>query len=263
MFDKTLIKNFVSSLPFTLTASQRLAAWEILKDLEKPHPMNRLLEGEVGSGKTVVAGLCMLEVAQQGYQSVLLAPTEILAWQHYQTLKQLFKNTGLEIAIVTRSRKEIHNSSPPPLTFRGGESTPSLNIREGGGELLEGIANGQIKIIIGTHALLQDQIKFKNIGLLVVDEQHRFGVKQRGQLLNHEGKTDAVPHLLSMTATPIPRTLALAFYGDLDISQLRQLPSGRKPVITRLVAPQNRTAAYEFIRKGGKSQISSEPKPPQ
>lgn len=368
-FDTKSVKSFVSSLPFKLTNSQRLAAWEILQDLSEPHPMNRLLEGEVGSGKTVVAGLAMLQVARAGWQSVLLAPTEILAWQHYQTLVNLLQNAGLPIALSTRSRKI---------------------------GTLEEIATGQTKIIIGTHALLQEKVQFAKIGLLVVDEQHRFGVKQRARLadrgqyadntrtnaedkllyedlsykirkalfeirkelgLGHKeiiyqnslaekfknmnvnfdrekqivityndkrmgtyqpdfivedkiilelkalpfigniekrqiwnylkgstyklallvnfSSTDVeikrivydiarefprksassqresalIPHLLSMTATPIPRTLALAFYGDLDISQLRELPIGRKKVITRLVEPEKRSLAYEFVRK--------------
>lgn len=216
-----LIKSFVDALPFALTPSQRLAAWEILQDLGKAHPMNRLLEGEVGSGKTVVAGIAMLSAANLGYQSVLLAPTEILAWQHFQTIQSLFKNTSHEISLLTRSKKT-------------GSFTD--------------IESGKNKIIIGTHALLQDSVKFNQIGLLIVDEQHRFGVKQRGQLQDQKKSTE-VPHLLSMTATPIPRTLALAFYGDLQISQLRELPRGRKKVITRLVEPEKRTLAYEFIRK--------------
>ncbi len=221
-FDTELIKRFVAGLPFRLTNSQRLATWEILQDLQKPHPMNRLMEGEVGSGKTVVAGLAMLQVAAMGYQTVLLAPTEILAWQHHQTLKTLFaREPELPLALLTRSRKI---------------------------GALSDIAAGTTRMIIGTHALLQEHIKFQKIGLLVVDEQHRFGVKQRSQLQN-SGKEVLVPHLLSMTATPIPRTLALAFYGDLDISQLKELPMGRKKIITRLVEPENRPAAYEFIRK--------------
>ena len=212
-FDKDLVSRFVEKLPFDLTASQRLSAWEILSDMSKPHPMNRLLEGEVGSGKTVVAGLAMLEAATAGYQSILLAPTEILAWQHYQTLEKLFSHTTINISLQTRSHKI-----------------------------------GEIKdIVVGTHALLQENVRFQKIGLLVVDEQHRFGVKQRAKLQNTD--QGLVPHLLSMTATPIPRTLALAFYGDLDISKLKELPSGRKKVITRLVAPENRQVAYEFIRK--------------
>lgn len=371
-FNQPLVKKFVASLPFALTPSQRLSAWEILRDLSKKHPMNRLLEGDVGSGKTVVAGIAMLEVASAGFQSILLAPTEILAWQHYQTLKELYQDTKLDVALLTRSHKITPSQSPP----HEGEKKES--------------------IIVGTHALLQEHVRFERIGLLVVDEQHRFGVKQRQALLRRqtqtETQTDAsikflyrdltykirsslfevkkklglghkeiiyqkalaeelqnagldferekfmdilydgkkigvyqpdfviedkiivelkalpfignterrqiwtylkgsryslallvnfspigveiirivydtarqgprksassqrqsakmVPHLLSMTATPIPRTLALAFYGDLDISELRELPSGRKPVITRMVNPQNRSAAHEFIRR--------------
>ena len=243
--DTKLVTRFVQSLPFSLTGSQRLASWEILNDLSAPHPMNRLLEGEVGSGKTVVAGLGMYSAAHAGFQSVLLAPTEILPLQHYETLKKLFAHTDLEIALLTRS----HKTHPPA----GGPNS---------------IFN--IPIVIGTHALLQDKINFKKIGLLVIDEQHRFGVKQRQALLRGQTQTETqtnadrsqrqsvssplesvkvVPHLLSMTATPIPRTLALAFYGDLDISRIAELPSGRKKVITRLVAPENRAVAYEFIRK--------------
>jgi len=220
-FDVALVKKFVAGLPFRLTNSQRLAAWEILKDLALSHPMNRLLEGEVGSGKTVVAGIAMLEVAKTGWQTVLLSPTEILAWQHYQTLQNLFEKSGLQIALLTGSRKI--------------------------GSPIE-IANGNTKIIVGTHALLQEHVKFEKIGLLVVDEQHRFGVRQRMALLSGEHESSLVPHLLSMTATPIPRTLALAFYGDLDISVLRELPNGRKKVITKLVAPALRKTAYEFVR---------------
>ena len=220
-FDVSLVKKFVADLPFRLTNSQRLAAWEILKDLALSHPMNRLLEGEVGSGKTVVAGIAMLEVAKTGWQTVLLSPTEILAWQHYQTLQNLFEKSGLQIALLTGSRKI--------------------------GSPIE-IANGNTKIIVGTHALLQEHVKFEKIGLLVVDEQHRFGVRQRMALLSGEHESSLVPHLLSMTATPIPRTLALAFYGDLDISVLRELPNGRKKVITKLVAPALRKTAYEFVR---------------
>ncbi|MDP3993806.1 MAG: ATP-dependent DNA helicase RecG [Candidatus Doudnabacteria bacterium] len=221
LFDVALVKKFVASLPFRLTSSQRLAAWEILKDLAAPHPMNRLLEGEVGSGKTVVAGIAMLEAAKAGWQSVLLSPTEILAWQHYHTLQNLFEKSGLQIALLTGSRKI---------------GSPS------------DIAAGETKIIVGTHALLQERITFKKIGLLVVDEQHRFGVKQRMALLR-EQESSLVPHLLSMTATPIPRTLALAFYGDLDISVLKELPQGRKKIVTRLVKPEIRKTAYAFVRK--------------
>ena len=222
-FDESLIRNFVKSLPFELTPSQRLAAWEILQNLSQNHPMNRLLEGEVGSGKTVVAGLAMLATARAGQQSVLLAPTEILAWQHYQTLEKLFKKQ-MDIALLTRSHKV--------------------------GTLTD-IGRGETKVIIGTHALLQEHVKFDKIGLVVVDEQHRFGVAQRARLVRGQNADDTplVPHLLSMTATPIPRTLSLAFYGDLDISMLQELPRGRKKIITKLVRPDGRDIAYKFVKQ--------------
>lgn len=215
-----IVAEFVKTLPFKLTHSQRLAVWEILRDLSGVHPMNRLLEGDVGSGKTVVAGLAMLCAAACDYQAVLLAPTEILAFQHYQTLLRLYQDSEFQPVLLTRSHK--HGD-------------------------IEGVASGRAKIVIGTHALLQEKIRFKRIGLLVVDEQHRFGVKQRSRLL--QGADGSIPHLLSMSATPIPRTLALAFYGDLDISKLSEQPAGRKPIVTRLILPENRFQAYEFIRQ--------------
>ena len=218
-FDKQLISEFIKNLPFHLTNSQRLACFEVLQDISKNHPMNRLLEGEVGSGKTVVAGLAMYKTAHAGYQSVLLAPTEILALQHYETLKKLFAHADIEIALLTRSQKIIRH--------------PTSDIRH--------------LIVIGTHALLQEHVKFDNLGLLIVDEQHRFGIKQRAKLLTEDQAL--VPHLLSMSATPIPRTLALAFYGDLDISRLTELPTGRKKIITKLVRPDGRDIAYRFIKQ--------------
>ena len=251
-FETENIKSFVSSLPFTLTPSQRLAAWEILQDIQQPHPMNRLLEGEVGSGKTVVAGLAMYQTALGGWQSVLLAPTEILAWQHYQTLNNLLEHADIPIALLTRTHKTSSLSviARNEMTKQSQEeiAAPRLGVGARNDDLLSDMANGKIKIIVGTHALLQDRVQFKKIGLLIVDEQHRFGVKQRGALLRSEGR-GLVPHLLSMSATPIPRTLALTLYGDLDISILKELPKGRKKIITRLVSPEKRTVAYEFITK--------------
>src|SRR3989344_5560297 len=192
----------------------------------------------------------------------LLAPTEILAWQHYQTLQNLLNHADIPIALLTRSRKTIHNPSLPPLASRG-ETTP-LKVRGVEGELLKGISSGETKVIIGTHALLQENVRFRKIGLLIVDEQHRFGVKQRGTLLRAEDR-ELVPHLLSMTATPIPRTLALTLYGDLDISMLRELPKGRKKIITRLVAPENRPVCDDLIekkRKEGRQMYVAPPPPP-
>lgn len=211
-FNQTLIKSFVNSLPFKLTNAQRKASWEILQDLEKPYPMNRLLEGDVGSGKTVVAAMAALEVASahlgtvstQPLQVAFMAPTEILAEQHYQEIAKLLKKFNLKIGLVTKSVKNL---------------TPN--------------------IIVGTHALLNQ--KFNNLGLAIIDEQHRFGVRQRARLAN--------AHLLTMTATPIPRTLALTLYGDLDISLLDEMPHGRQKIITKIVAPANRAKAYDFIRQ--------------
>lgn len=210
-FQKKSIVNLVENLPFKLTASQKKCTWQIIKDLEKNKPMNRLLEGDVGSGKTAVAAIAMYNTALNDYQAVLMAPTEILAEQHYQTLTDILgKNT---VAIVTRNKKEIFQDS---------------------------------KIIVGTNALIQKKIKFNNLGLAIIDEQHRFGVAQRQALQNKSGLT---PHLLSMTATPIPRTLALTAYGDLDLSIINEMPKGRKKIITRLVPEEKRQKAYEFIKE--------------
>ena len=249
-FEVETIKSFVTSLPFTLTPSQRLAAWEILQDIQKPNPMNRLLEGEVGSGKTVVAGLAMFQTARRGWQSVLLAPTEILAWQHYQTIKNLLAHADIPIALLTRGHKASSLSvvARNEMTKQSQEESAACSSSARKDSLLSDIADGKTKGIVGTHALLQENVRFRKIGLLIVDEQHRFGVKQRGTLLRAEDR-ELVPHLLSMTATPIPRTLALTLYGDLDISMLRELPKGRKKIITRLVAPEKRAVAYDFIAK--------------
>ncbi|MDP2918255.1 MAG: ATP-dependent DNA helicase RecG [bacterium] len=211
-FDLKLIKKFIASLPFRLTDDQRKSAYEILKDLEKKTPMNRLLNGDVGSGKTVVAATALLSAAAAGFQAVLMAPTEILANQHYQEISKLLKGFKIKAGILTAARK-IKTNAP---------------------------------LLIGTHALLQRKVKFKNLGLVVIDEQHRFGVRQRAALKNKTGKF--TPHFLSLTATPIPRSLALTTYGDLDISQIRQMPPGRKKTITKIVPPEKRQAAYEFIR---------------
>lgn len=216
-----LIKTLIASLPFILTDSQRLSCWQIVKDLAKNQPMNRLLEGDVGSGKTVVGALAAAIVIKSGYQAVWLAPTEILANQHYRTCSQFLTAFGIKIGLLT------------------GSTSAKLQ-----GEI------NNYGLIIGTQALIQEKVKFDRLGLIIVDEQHRFGVSQRAKLVKKEG---LVPHFLSMTATPIPRTLALTLYGDLDISQLHTLPTGRKPVITRFVDPGHRSEAYEFIRKQVKS----------
>lgn len=223
-FDEALARKFVQSLPFQLTHAQRKVAWEILRDLEKPVSMNRLLEGDVGCGKTVVAAFTMMMAAWNGFQTALMCPTEILARQHYSKIAVLLEPLGVKVAFLVGNTKE-------------GERV----------ELLDGVEKGKIAVTIGTHALIQEKIKFKNLGLAIVDEQHRFGVKQR-RLLRDKNAGQKMPHFLSMTATPIPRTLALTIFGDLDISVIDQLPPGRQKIVTALVPPRKREAAYQFIR---------------
>jgi len=215
-FQKQATQDFVGSLPFALTDAQKKAAWEILQDLEKTSPMSRLLEGDVGSGKTLVAVMAILNVALNKKQSALMVPTEILAEQHFKSLQKLLKNYNFRIELLTHSHKP-------------------KNIEEA-------------DIIIGTQALIQETVKFNNLALVIVDEQHRFGVKQRQKLGGQE-----TPHFLSMTATPIPRSLALAIYGDLDISLIDQMPANRKKIITRIITEEKRSAAYNFIREQIKS----------
>ncbi|MBM3256307.1 MAG: ATP-dependent DNA helicase RecG [Candidatus Moranbacteria bacterium] len=232
--DINLTKKFASCLPFKLTLAQRRSAWEILQDLGKSYPMNRLLEGDVGSGKTLVAAIAALNVAKRGLQAVILAPTEILAFQHFKTLKQELQDflpLG-SVGVFTRSQR------------RTGGKKLSKN------EFLLKVKSNQVKIICATHAVLQEEVKFPELALVVIDEQHRFGVSQRSHLqrkLSRLGKN--VPHLLSMSATPIPRTLALAIYSDLELSILNELPKGRRKIITRIVAPANRKLMYQFIRQ--------------
>ena len=223
-----LIKEFVKKLPFELTGAQKKASWQILKDLEKEKPMNRLLEGDVGSGKTVVAAIAALNTIKSGYQVALMAPTEILAKQHFKTFREFFKDFGVKIGLLTGQGAEISSGKISRQKF------------------LEKLKNGQIDLLIGTHALIQEPVKLKNLALVILDEQHRFGVEQRAKLCQQKGY---LPHLLSMTATPIPRTLALTIYGDLDLSLLDELPKGRKKIITKVVLPEKRNEAYEFIRK--------------
>ena len=212
---KFKIDEFIDSLPFELTNAQRRAIDEILQDLEKGVPMNRLLEGDVGSGKTVVAATAIYTAYLNGSQSALMAPTEVLAEQHYKEISKMLGPFGVKTALKTGSRRD-------------------------------GISDADV--LIGTHALLFDSVEFQNLGLVVVDEQHRFGVKQRAKLLK-KVKDEVVPHLLTMTATPIPRSLALTAYGDLDLSVLDEMPPGRKEVTTWVVPNRKREAAYNWIRK--------------
>jgi len=228
------VRSFVKKLPFKLTDAQRKSAWEIIQDLSKTHPMNRLLEGDVGAGKTVVAAIAALVTAKKDYQTVFLAPTEILAEQHFKTLKEfLGKFTSQsEIGLFTRSQSRT--------------AYKKLQRKE----FLKKLKEGKIKIISGTHALLQTDVEFSNLGLVIIDEQHRFGVEQRAHLQKEiRKKSKNTPHLLSMSATPIPRTLALAVYGDLELSIVNELPKGRQEILTRIITPARRDQMYEFIKK--------------
>ena len=228
-FDKELVTDFIKRLPFELTKDQKISAWEILKDLEKPYPMNRLMEGDVGSGKTVVALIAAVQTAHTGYQTVFLAPTEVLAHQHFATIQSLANHTGVKIGLLTSSTAKSFSGDIKKTQFK------------------KQVANGDIKIIIGTHALIQKDVEFDKLALVVIDEQHRFGVNQRAVLVKHSS-SELVPHLLSMTATPIPRTLALTIYGDLDISIIKEKPKNRQKIITRIVPPSGRQEAHQFIR---------------
>ena len=223
-----VIQDFVNSLPFKLTNAQRKSSWQILKDLEKHQPMNRLLEGDVGSGKTVVAIMSALNVAQAGFQTAFMAPTEILAQQHFQEISKLLKGFKLKIGLLTGKETKL-NAKKIKRT-----------------ELLEKTKQGKIDILIGTHALIQKSVKFGRLSLVILDEQHRFGVEQRARLCS---KTELVPHLLSMTATPIPRTLALTAYGDLDLSLIDEMPKGRKKVVTKIITPDQRKETYKFVKE--------------
>ncbi len=220
-FEQKVVAEFVKQLPFALTGAQRRAAWEIIQDFERKTPMNRLLQGDVGSGKTVVAGLAARQAAHAGFQSALMAPTEILASQHAETLTKLLEPFGLTVGLLTGSVK--------------GKARATL---------YDMIANGTIDVVIGTHALIQETVHFHKLGFVAIDEQHRFGVKQRQELLK---KSERMPHLLAMTATPIPRSLALTVYGELDVSVLNERPKGRKPIITKLWSPNSTAQLYEKI----------------
>jgi len=228
-------KEFVDSLPFKLTNSQRQAAWQILQDIAKDKPMSRLLEGDVGSGKTLVALIAMLNVALNEKQAVIMVPTEILAKQHFATITKFLGNFKIKIGLISRTEKKTN--------FNRGIMEHLKNKKLNAWSITQ-----NCDLIIGTHALIQEDIKFKNLTLAVIDEQHRFGVEQRKKLVaKSEGKM--IPHLLSMTATPIPRSLALALYGDLDLSIINEMPKDRKKIITSVVPEEKRQKAYEFIHQ--------------
>lgn len=219
-----LFKNFYSDhLPFELTNAQKRVIKEIRADLGSNAQMNRLLQGDVGSGKTIVAVMTMLLAIDNGFQACLMAPTEILANQHYNGIKELLKGTEVTCALLTGSVKK---SARKPIHAQ--------------------LENGELQILIGTHALLEDKVQYKNLGLAIIDEQHRFGVAQRSKLWH---KNDIPPHILVMTATPIPRTLAMSLYGDLDISVIDELPPGRKPIKTVHRFDSNRLKVFGFIRE--------------
>ncbi|MBI4157723.1 ATP-dependent DNA helicase RecG [Candidatus Woesebacteria bacterium] len=215
--DNSLVDRFIGSLPFRLTPSQERTVEEILYDLGRNYPMNRLLEGDVGSGKTVVAAIAAFVTFTSGFQTVFMAPTQILAQQHYETLTGLFEAFNLRVSLITSDIKKANL--------------------------------GRADIFVGTHALIHSRISFDQVGLVVIDEQHRFGVEQRAHLVKKSGKKISAPHVLTMTATPIPRTVALSFYGDLDLSTLDELPKGRQKITTWVVPPVKRVGAYEWIKK--------------
>ena len=241
LMDPDLMKKFTESLPFKLTDSQKKCAFAILKDLEKTIPMSRLLEGDVGSGKTVVAAMAALNVVKRGHQVAYMAPTEILAKQHFKSISELLKNFGVSIGLLTGKDARIFGVRPHE---KGSDPVIEVSRKS----LLGDLENGQIDIIIGTHALIQKGVEFKNLALVIIDEQHRFGVEQRAAL-GSDPNGPLVPHLLSMTATPIPRTLALTVYGDLDLSLIDEMPKNRKKTKTLIVSPKDRKSAYAFIEK--------------
>ena len=218
--EKEKLNDIIKSLPFNLTKAQNRALDEITKDMQSPKVMNRLVQGDVGSGKTVVALLALASAVLNGYQGALMAPTEILASQHYDSFKEILEvfniKSELLVGSLTKKQKE---------------------------KVLQKVKNQEIDILIGTHALIEDKVEFKNLGLVITDEQHRFGVRQRGRLSN-KGNS---PDILVMTATPIPRTLALILYGDLDISIIDELPPGRQPIETIAIEQKRREEAYENL----------------
>jgi ATP-dependent DNA helicase RecG len=222
-FDEKLAKEFVSHLPFTLTDAQRKAVWQIYQDMQKPQPMNRLLEGDVGSGKTVVAAMAAVMALRQGYQVAVMAPTEILARQHAETFYDLLTPLGMS----------------DKLSLLVGGLNPAQ--KKAAHAKLQ---SGDIGLVVGTHALIQDKVDMQRLGLVIVDEQHRFGVEQRKTL---QKKAGHMPHILNMTATPIPRSLALTLYGELDITIIDAKPMGRKSIITQICSPNSRAQLYEKI----------------
>jgi len=225
-WDDKVRSRIEARVPFTLTDSQQQVIEEIAKDVTQTVPMNRLLQGDVGSGKTVVALHAMLMAVVGDAQAALMAPTELLAEQHYNTITEMLRGSSVSVALLTSSLGTKDRK-----------------------KLIEDVSSGKIDIIIGTHALLTSDVVFSNIAVSIVDEQHRFGVHQRATLRNKRVDDDTVPHTLVMTATPIPRTLSLTIFGDLDVSTIVGLPPGRSPITTRLVLPEDTTKVYSFFRE--------------
>lgn len=222
-FDAEAMQRFVAKLPFELTDDQRRSAWDIVQDMQRQTPMNRMLQGDVGSGKTIVAGMAAYLAALSGYQSAFMAPTEILAQQHAESLSKLLEPFGVTVGLLTGSVKA--------------QARQQLNKQ---------IKDGAVAVVIGTHALIQDSVEFNNLGLAVIDEQHRFGVAQRQSLLSKSVKS---PHVLAMTATPIPRSLQLTVFGELDVSIIRSRPKSRLPIRTKIVSPATVKDTYAEIDK--------------
>jgi ATP-dependent DNA helicase RecG len=217
-----LLDEFYKILPFQLTGAQQRVLNDILSDLQKPAPMNRLIQGDVGSGKTVVAIIAILAAIQSGYQAALMAPTEVLAEQHYRKLVSWFNLLHLPVELLTGSTKVVKRR-----------------------QIHAQLSTGELPLLVGTHALIQDPVNFHRLGLVVIDEQHRFGVEQRAKL-QQKGEQ---PHVLTMTATPIPRTLALTIHGDLDVSQIDELPPGRQAIQTTALMASQRSEAYDLMRR--------------
>ena len=222
VIDPAPADEFIKTLPFELTDGQKQAWSDISKDLKSGKSMNRLIQGDVGSGKTVIAEMAMYAAVKSGYQAVMMAPTEILAKQHYKTLTDDLSMLGIRVGILTGSMKQKDKN-----------------------ETLLKLKSGGIDVLVGTHALIEPDVVFRSLGLAITDEQHRFGVEQRHML---SGKGEGI-NIMVMTATPIPRTLAVIIYGDLDISQIRTMPTGRKKIVTRVAHPEDRMVMYDFIKK--------------
>lgn len=272
-YPRQIMEKFIASLPFELTQDQKTAYSEIKKDLAKSHPMNRLLNGDVGSGKTMVAILSALQVAQNRFQVAIMAPTEVLASQHFKIFSKMLADFDISIGLLTNTYKLINNFKFRISNFDSNSNFKNSNIEKltqnskleiknslnnenkiSREKMLEEIKSGKINIVIGTHAIIQKDIRFKNLALIIIDEQHRFGVLQRSYLQQkiseiNDGLPNTVPHLLTMTATPIPRTISMTLLGSLDVSLITEMPKNRKPIITKLVLPNKQNEIYDFIKE--------------